>query len=113
VGDKTLEFDPRHPHAREFLGGAYLKQGDFERYMAENIKHAKLHGVPAEALGPLKRAYAGGGAAGVRAITLQHLSSQPQGMVSRNGPRSFESVCGEQTKLTRATAPTPHINPAM
>ena len=47
-------------------------------YMAENIKHAELHGAPAAALEPLKQAYAAGGRAGVRAFFLQRASSQPQ-----------------------------------
>lgn len=45
--------------------------------MAENIKHAKLHGVTAEALEPLKQAYAAGGRAGVVRLVLQHAASQP------------------------------------
>jgi hypothetical protein len=53
----TLEFDPKHPHAGEFLAGVYRKKGDFDRYMAENIRHTEFHGAPAGALEPLKRAY--------------------------------------------------------
>jgi Tfp pilus assembly protein PilF len=75
---KALEFDPRHPHAREFLAGAYWKKGDFDCYIAENIKHAELHGVPTAALEPLKQAYAAGGIAGVRTLFLQRAASQPQ-----------------------------------
>ncbi len=76
--NKALEFDPMHPHAREFLAGAYSKKGDFDRFMAENIKHAELHGAPAEALEPLKQAYAAGGMAGVRAFSLRRVSSRPE-----------------------------------
>ncbi len=76
--NKALEFDPRHPHAREFLAGAYWKKGDFDRYMAENIRHAELHGVPAAALEPLKQAYAADGCAGVRTLMLQRAASHPQ-----------------------------------
>jgi DNA-binding winged helix-turn-helix (wHTH) protein/tetratricopeptide (TPR) repeat protein len=43
--DKTLALDPQHPHAREFLAGAYWKKGDAERYWEENVKHAETHGV--------------------------------------------------------------------
>jgi tetratricopeptide (TPR) repeat protein len=67
--NKALEFDPRHPHAREHLAGAYWKKGDFDRYMTENIKHAELHGAPAA-----------GGIAGVRAFLLERVSSQPQAL---------------------------------
>jgi len=76
--NKALEFDPRHPHAREFLAGAYAKKGDFDRYMAENIKHAELHGAPAAALEPLKQAYAAQGYAGVLALLRERAMSHPQ-----------------------------------
>jgi hypothetical protein len=33
--NKTLALDPAHPHAREFLAGAYLKKGDFNRWLEE------------------------------------------------------------------------------
>lgn len=75
---KALEYDPTHPHAREHLAGAYWKKGDFDGYMAENLKHAELHGATAAALEPLKQAYAAGGRAGVRAFLLQRVSTQPQ-----------------------------------
>jgi DNA-binding winged helix-turn-helix (wHTH) protein/tetratricopeptide (TPR) repeat protein len=76
--NKALELDPRHPHAREFLAGAYWKKGDFDGYMAENIRHAELHGAPAAALEPLKQAYAAGGSAGVTAFSLERVATQPQ-----------------------------------
>jgi DNA-binding winged helix-turn-helix (wHTH) protein/Flp pilus assembly protein TadD len=75
--NRALTLDPRHPHAREHLAGAYLKQGDFDRHMAENVTHARLHGVPAEALDPLKQAYAAGGRAGVVRLVLERAASQP------------------------------------
>ena len=40
--------------------------------MAENIRHAELHGAPPEALEPLKKAYAEGGRAGVVRFVLEH-----------------------------------------
>jgi DNA-binding winged helix-turn-helix (wHTH) protein/tetratricopeptide (TPR) repeat protein len=76
--NKALELDPQHPHAREHLAGAYWKKGDFDRYMAQNIKHAELHGAPASALEPMKQAYAAGGIAGVWAFFIQRATSQPQ-----------------------------------
>jgi DNA-binding winged helix-turn-helix (wHTH) protein/Tfp pilus assembly protein PilF len=76
--NKALELDSRHPHAREFLAGAYWKKGDFDRYLAENIRHAELHGAAPEALAPLQQAYSASGAAGVRAFILQRISSYPQ-----------------------------------
>jgi len=73
---RALEIDPRHPHAREHVAAAYLKKGDMDRYMAENVKHAELHGVSAQALEPLRTAYANGGRAGVLAFVLEQAATQ-------------------------------------
>ncbi len=48
--NKTLEIDPDHGLAREFLAGAYWAMGDFDRHMAESLRHAEAHGVPEAAL---------------------------------------------------------------
>ena len=76
--NKALAIDPRHPHAREHLAGAYWKKGDPEHFLAENLKHAELHGTPAEALGQLKRTWAEGGRAAMIKLVLQRASEQPQ-----------------------------------
>jgi DNA-binding winged helix-turn-helix (wHTH) protein/tetratricopeptide (TPR) repeat protein len=76
--NKILELDPSHPHTREFLAGAYLKTGDFDRWLAENLAHAQLHGVPATALDPLKNAYAKEGSAGVAKLVVERASDHPQ-----------------------------------
>jgi DNA-binding winged helix-turn-helix (wHTH) protein/tetratricopeptide (TPR) repeat protein len=76
--NKALEIDPQHPHAREHLAGAYWKKGDFDRHLAENIKHAERHGVPAAAFEPLKQAHATAGRMGVVRLLLERASSQPQ-----------------------------------
>lgn len=76
--NKTLELDPSHPHAREFLAGAYLKKGDFDGWMAANLAHARSHGVPASALDPLKDAYANGGPVGVAKLVVERAACQPQ-----------------------------------
>jgi DNA-binding winged helix-turn-helix (wHTH) protein/tetratricopeptide (TPR) repeat protein len=76
--NRTLELDPRHPHAREHLAGAYWKKGDPDRYMAENLKHAELHGAPAETLVRLKEAYTAGGVAGVMRLSLEFAANHPQ-----------------------------------
>jgi DNA-binding winged helix-turn-helix (wHTH) protein/tetratricopeptide (TPR) repeat protein len=76
--NKALEIDPQHPHAREHLAGAYWKKGDFDRHLAENIKHAERHGVPAAAFEPVKQAHATGGRAGVIQHILERASGQPQ-----------------------------------
>jgi DNA-binding winged helix-turn-helix (wHTH) protein/tetratricopeptide (TPR) repeat protein len=75
---RTLELDPLHPHAREHLAGAYLKLGDSDRFMSENLKHAELHGAPAGTLERLKKAYAEGGVAGVQKLALEFAANHPQ-----------------------------------
>jgi DNA-binding winged helix-turn-helix (wHTH) protein len=76
---KTLDLDPGHGLAREFLAGAYWKLGDFDRHMEENLKHAANHGVPPEALEPMRRVYADCGRAGVVRLALDHAASHPRG----------------------------------
>jgi tetratricopeptide (TPR) repeat protein len=78
--NKTLAINPAHPHAREHLAGAYLKKGDADAWLAENVKHAESHGVPAAALDPLKQAYAAGGRRGVLKLFLERAAGQPQSM---------------------------------
>jgi tetratricopeptide (TPR) repeat protein len=76
--NKTLGLEPRHPHAREHLAGAYWKKGDFDRSMKANIEHAELHGAPAAAIEVLRQAYASGGRDGVGRLVLQRAARQPQ-----------------------------------
>ncbi len=71
---RTLDLDPRHLGAREFLAGAYLMKGDLDRYMAESLTHAESYGVAAEFMEPFKQAYATGGRAGVVRYTIQHFA---------------------------------------
>lgn len=59
--NRTLELDARHLLAREHLAAAYWKKGDFDRHMAEAVRHAEAYGVPPAALDPIKQAYAEGG----------------------------------------------------
>ena len=75
--NKTLALDAKHPHAREHLAGAYLKKGDFDRYLAENIRHAAIHGVPDTVFAPVKEAYAAEGLTGVRKLFLARAAKQP------------------------------------
>ena len=75
--NKALELDPCHPHAREILAGAYLKKGDSDRHLDETIRHAELHGAPADLIEALRRAHAEGGRAGVLRFVLAHFGSQP------------------------------------
>jgi tetratricopeptide (TPR) repeat protein len=62
---------------REFLASAYWAQGDFDRHMAENVKHAEAYGVSPDALEPLRRAYAAGGRAAVVRFSLEQMRAAP------------------------------------
>ncbi len=44
---KSLDLDPRHLVAREYIAGAYLKKDDLDRHMAELLAHAQAAGAPA------------------------------------------------------------------
>ena len=77
---KTLALDPDHLLAREHLAAAYWKKGDFDRHMAETIRHAESYGVSSELLEPLKAAYAAGGRIGVVRYALESASSGSQVM---------------------------------
>jgi DNA-binding winged helix-turn-helix (wHTH) protein len=77
--NKTLDLDPKHLLAREFLAGAYLALGDFDRHMEENMKHAATFGVPEDVLAPVKRAYEAEGRAGVVRLALAQAASHPTG----------------------------------
>jgi DNA-binding winged helix-turn-helix (wHTH) protein/cytochrome c-type biogenesis protein CcmH/NrfG len=75
-GNRALELDAAHLLAREFVAAAYWKKGDFDRHMAENLKHAESYGAPAAALDALKQAYAAGGRPGVVGYAIQQASVQ-------------------------------------
>jgi len=78
--NRALDIDPRHLLAGEFLAGAYWKQGNLDRWLAENIRRATVFGVPEEALARLKtscaemqRVYVTAGQRGLSAYILEHL----------------------------------------
>jgi DNA-binding winged helix-turn-helix (wHTH) protein len=74
---RSLELDPQHLLAREFLAGAYLKKGDLDRHMAESVTHARAAGCPLELLHELQRSYHTGGRAGVVAFALRANANGP------------------------------------
>ena len=75
--NKALAIDPQHLLAREFLAGAYWAMGDFDRHMAENLKHAEAYGMSSEALEPLRRTYAAGGRVAVVRAAIDQASANP------------------------------------
>ena len=74
---RSLDLDPRHLLAREYIAGAYLKKGDADRHMAESIVHAELAGASSELIDDLKRAYASGGRPGVLQWALRNNPNAP------------------------------------
>jgi adenylate cyclase len=86
---RVLEIDPRHLLAGEFLAGAYLQQGDVEQFLAENLRRARVFGVPEAAVEQLTRlatdlrhAYAVEGHVGLARCMLQHIPLDAGGAVS-------------------------------
>lgn len=75
--NKALAIDPQHLLAREFLAGAYWAIGDFDRHMAENVKHAEAYGMSSEALEPLRQTYAVGGRVAVAHAAIDHARANP------------------------------------
>ena len=86
---RVLEIDPRNLLAGEFLCGAYLKCGDVDRFLAENLRRAALFGVPEDALDQLTRqvddlrqAYATEGHAGLARCMLAHIPPNAGGAIT-------------------------------
>ena len=59
--NRALALDPRHLLAREFIAGAYLKNGDANRYQQECLSHAAAAGVANKTLDEMKQLFATGG----------------------------------------------------
>ena len=95
---KALVIDGRHPLAREFLVGALLQKGEHDLAMREAMRHAELCGVEAEALEPLREAYARGGRGAVVRDTLERMRAS-------GGPAFHLAVlCAEAGELDAAFA---------
>jgi tetratricopeptide (TPR) repeat protein len=74
---RSLELDPGHLLAREFLAAAWLKKGDLDRHMAESIAHARAAGAPPVTVSELQRVYDARGRAGVLEYALRVNSAGP------------------------------------
>lgn len=86
---RVLEIDPRNLLAGEFLCAAYLKRGDVDQFLAENLRRAALFGVPEEALEQLTRhvadlrhAYATEGHAGLARCMLARIPPDAGGAIA-------------------------------
>lgn len=74
---RSLELDPHHLMAREFLAAAYLKKGDLDRYMAESLTHAGAAGCPPDLLRDLQHMYETRGLEGAVEFTLRVNANSP------------------------------------
>jgi DNA-binding winged helix-turn-helix (wHTH) protein len=59
--NRSLELDPMHLLAREYLAAAYLMKGEVDRHIAESLVHARASGAPASLIEELKSHYDKGG----------------------------------------------------
>jgi tetratricopeptide (TPR) repeat protein len=74
---RSLELDPHHLLAREYLAGAYLKKGDLDRHTAESLTHARAAGCPPDLLDDLRRIYDTRGRAGIVEYALRANANGP------------------------------------
>lgn len=74
---RSLDIDPQHLVAREYLAAAYLKKGDSDRYIAEELTHAKAAGAPQELLDELRRIYGTRHRAGIVEFALRANAGGP------------------------------------
>jgi tetratricopeptide (TPR) repeat protein len=77
--NKALEVEPRHLLAGEFLAGAYLQQGDIDRFLAENLRRAEVFGVSVDGM-----------------ARLRHLCDEMKGAYGKTGPRGLARYMLEQ-----------------
>jgi DNA-binding winged helix-turn-helix (wHTH) protein len=75
--EKSLALDPKHLLAREYIAAAFLKKGDLDRHMAENLAHAEAYGAPPELIAELRQVYARGGRRGIVEHVLRTACTQP------------------------------------
>ena len=74
---RSLSLDADHLLAREFIAGAYLMKGDFDRHMHESLAHARAAGAPAELVEQLANVYASEGRPGVVRYALRTNAHAP------------------------------------
>jgi DNA-binding winged helix-turn-helix (wHTH) protein len=84
--NKALDLDPKQLLAGEFLAGVYWTRGDIDAFAAENLRRAKVFGVPAEGLERIQRSgtemksvYARGGHTGLNRYMLEQMPRSEDG----------------------------------
>ncbi len=91
---RSLEIDPQHLLAREFLAGAYLKKGDSDRYMSEVLTHGRLAGAPQRLIDELGRIYESRHRAGILEYAIRANAEGP--------PMQLALLYGEAGNLDEA-----------
>jgi len=99
---RSIELDPQHLLAREFIAGAYLKKGDLDRHMTEVLAHAKAAGAPASLIDDLRSAYASEGRPGVVRYALRINSSSSGSSSSSPSPVQMALLFAEAGDLDQA-----------
>jgi len=69
--NRSLDLDPSHLLAREYLAGAYLMKGEIDRHMTESLAHARAAGAPARLVEELENLYRRGGRPAIVRYALQ------------------------------------------
>jgi DNA-binding winged helix-turn-helix (wHTH) protein len=84
--NKALDLDPKQLLAGEFLAGVYWTKGDIDAFAAENLRRAKVFGVPAEGLERIQRSgtemksvYAREGHTGLNRYMLEQMPRSEDG----------------------------------
>jgi DNA-binding winged helix-turn-helix (wHTH) protein/tetratricopeptide (TPR) repeat protein len=75
--NRSLELDPGHVLAREYLAAAYLMKGDLDRHMDESLAHARVAGAPATLIEELENIYESGGRPAVVRYALRLNANGP------------------------------------
>jgi DNA-binding winged helix-turn-helix (wHTH) protein/Tfp pilus assembly protein PilF len=86
---RVLELDPRHLLAGEFLAAVYLRLGDIEAFLAENLRRGELFHLPpsesarlSRVIGEMREAFAAGGPEGLARHMLAHIPSDAAGAIT-------------------------------
>ncbi len=102
---KALATDPRHLLAREFLIGAYWKQGHYDAFITENVAHAEACGASADLMATVRAmcadmqaAYVHGGSAAAARRALAHTAGQD----AAGAQIRLAVLCAEAGDLTDA-----------
>lgn len=108
---RALDVEPKHLLAGEFVAGVYWQLGDVERFLAENLRRARLFGVPDNAFAQLKqvtdqmrKVYATTGLAGLQRFVADQIDHEPAGLDAAKTAIRRAVVYGAAGRLDEAFA---------